>query len=239
MRLFALLGWLLVPVAIGAYHYGPGQEQLRLDDTARALSRARAHAEAGRHDQAVAGFERALALLPAGRDGAASRIRLERARSQFAARLLPEANADLEALVEQLHGDPAADPALVADARAALASSQYYLTWLMKLEGLGREQWEPEIESARQTYRLLAEDAARDGDEPRARAHREDLEAAIRLARMEPGELQGLAIPKPCQGCKSGQCKSKRPGKKPSGGPKPPKDARGASGGPPPDRNGS
>ncbi len=26
------------------------------------------------------------------------------------------------------------------------------MTWLMRLEGLGADEWEPEIESARQTY---------------------------------------------------------------------------------------
>ncbi len=30
-----LLGWLMVPVVFGAYHYGPGQEKLRLDDVSR------------------------------------------------------------------------------------------------------------------------------------------------------------------------------------------------------------
>ena len=40
MRSLVLLGWLMVPVAFGAYHYGPGQEKLRLDDVGRALPEA-------------------------------------------------------------------------------------------------------------------------------------------------------------------------------------------------------
>ena len=71
-----------------------------------------------------------------------------------------------------------------------------------------------------------------------ARRHREDLESAIRLARLDVGELQGLAIPTQCQGCKSGQCK--KPGRKPSNSKsEQKKDARGASSGPPPDKSGS
>ena len=40
MRTLVLLGWLLVPVLFGAYHYGPGQEKLRLDDVAKVLAEA-------------------------------------------------------------------------------------------------------------------------------------------------------------------------------------------------------
>ena len=126
---------------------------------------------------------------------------------------LPEANAALRELVDQMQDDKTADPALRDEAREALANVQYYMTWLMRLEGLGADEWEPEIESARQTYRLLAEQAEAAGDQTAAKRHREDLESAIRLARLDVGELQGLDIPTQCQGCKSGQCK--KPGKKP------------------------
>jgi hypothetical protein len=76
-----------------------------------------------------------------------------------------------------------------------MANSQYYITWLMRLEGHTQEVWEPEIETARQTYKLLAEQAQAKGDTTAVKKHTEDLEAAIRLARMDLGELQGLPLP--------------------------------------------
>src|SRR6266566_684070 len=82
-----------------------------------------------------------------------------------------------------------------AEARSTLANSQYYMTWLMRLEGMSPNDWEPEIEAARQSYKLLAEDAQRRGDATAEKKRREDLESAIRLARMELGELQGLPLP--------------------------------------------
>jgi tetratricopeptide (TPR) repeat protein len=235
MRKLALLGWLVLPVMGGAYHYGPGQDRLKLDDAATQIAAAEQFSEAGEPEQAVAAYDRALALLPADRQAEANRLRLERSKQQMVARLLPEAAADLKVLVDELEADKSSDRALLADARESLANAQYYLTWLMRLEGLGREEWEPEIEGARQQYRLLAEEA---GQQEETLAQQANLESAIRLARMEPGELQGLPIPKQCQGCKSGQCKSpgKKPGKK-SGNKA--KDARGASAGPPPDGAGS
>lgn len=237
MRTLVLLGWLLVPVMLGAYHYGPGQERLKLDDASALVAEAEGQAAAEDYGKAVETYGEALALLPADRVSESRRLRLERAKAQMLARQLPEANVELKALVEEVAADKSADPDLLADAREALANSQYYITWLMRLEGLGRDEWEPEIEGARQTYRLLAEQATTRGDSKAVERHQEDLESAIRLARMEPGELQGLAIPKQCQGCKSGQCK--KPGRNPNAGKNKPKDARGASAGPPPDNAGS
>ena len=105
---------------------------------------------------------------------------------------LPEARDELESLVEQMQGDESTDPVLMRDARQALARAQFYKTWLMRLEGLDRTVWEPEIEAARQNWRLLAEQATTDKDKL---LHQEDLEAAVRLARLEIEDLQGLPLP--------------------------------------------
>jgi hypothetical protein len=196
MRTFGLLAWLMVPVLVGAYHYGPGQEKLRLDDVSRLLADADRLAAQEQWSKASSEYEQALSLLPPGRVDEARRIRLQRAKVQMLDHQLPEANAALKELVDQIEADKAADPRLRDDARSALASSEYYLTWLMRLEGLGAADWEPEIEDARQTYRLLAEQADARGETVSAKKHRENLESAIRLSRMELAQLQGLDLPK-------------------------------------------
>ena len=86
---------------------------------------------------ASAKYEQALALLPAGRVADARRIRLQRAKVQMFGHQLPEANAALRDLVDQIEDDKTADPELRDEAREALANAQYYMTWLMRLEGLG------------------------------------------------------------------------------------------------------
>ena len=68
------------------------------------------------------------------------------------------------------------------------------MTWLMRLEGQAEEVWRPEIAAAEETYRLLAETTSADDAEARKRAL-EDLEASVKLARMDLGELQGLPLP--------------------------------------------
>ena len=209
MRKLFVFAWLLLPVAAGAYHYGPGQSELAADRAAAAaergaeLAREAAMIQARDGDlpakgtwfEAEEAFGQALGLLPADRVAESRALRLERAKAQMMVSRLPEARRDLEALVQELVDDPTADPALLADARGTLANAQYYTTWLMRLEGLSREEWESEIEASRQNYKLLAESAEATGDEAAAEKARADLESSIRLARMDLQELQGLPLP--------------------------------------------
>ena len=246
MRGFKLSVWLMVPLLGTAYHYGPGQERLKLDDVQGHLSLARASVDAGEYTQAVKSFTTALAAIPAERKQDVARIRVERAKAMLHAQRLPEAYDELTLLLPELQDDPDTDPALLADAREGLANSKYYLTWLMRLEGEPRTEWEPEIEASRQTYRLLAEQAAANGEDEATRRHQEDLEAAIRLARMDLTDLQALPLPSQCRGCCSGecQCKGKGKGRGKGEGKSQKKEqgdkfARGASSGPPPDGGGN
>ena len=185
--------WLLVPFALAAYHYGPGQEGLVLDRADDLMREAAQLQRDGLNAAAVAKWDEALQAIPAAEKGAVRRARLERAKAAMLAAGLPEARLELQALLEEVQADPeVAGGGFEAEVRTALASAQFYYTWLLKLEGKPREAWEPEVEAARQNYSLLAEQAP----SPGLREERQsDLEATVRLARMTPEELQGLKIP--------------------------------------------
>jgi hypothetical protein len=196
MRNILLVSWLVLPIGAWAYHEGPGQDRVTLDETDAVLVAANDAAQSGRWNEAVSRYEEALGKLPK-QDTAASkatvqRLQIELNKARMQAKGLSEARADLDSLVEQMEADATTDPKLLAEARQALARSQFFTTWLMRLEGLDREAWEPEIEAARQNWRLLAEQA---GSEAEKTTHRKDLEAAIRLARLEIEDLQGLPLP--------------------------------------------
>ncbi|MGL4551430.1 MAG: hypothetical protein ACRC33_09605 [Gemmataceae bacterium] len=236
MRLVVLMMWLLAPVAFGVWHFGPGQDRMRMDEVGDLLARADRLAAGEEWQDALKAYQDALERLPADRVDVSRRVRLARAKAQMQSAQLPAAHQELQALCEELQSAPDSTK-LLADARSALAQSAYHMTWLMRVEGLPREAWEPKIEEARQTYRLLSEQAAECGDGAAETKAKEDLEAAVRLERMELGELQGLALPKQCCGCCSGNKPSKSQSKG-KVGPKKPQDARGASSGPPPDTGG-
>lgn len=236
MKVLLFTFWCLIPLALAAFHYGPGHEKLLLDDTADFLKSAKDHARTEDWPKAVEAYEKALSALPKERLSDSWPIRLELARARMESGGLPQAREELGALVREVDADPQADPKLRDGALAALASSRFYMTYLMKLEGLPDYEWEPEIDAARQEQKLLLQRATAAGDKAAAGLYADDLEASIRLERMDPAELYGQAIPKKCCGCKSGKCQGKKTSPKPS---QKPKDARGASAGPPNDGEGS
>ena len=195
MRILILVIWILIPLGALAYHLGPGQHNMHRDHAAQLL--ADADALVAKQDWAAAQplFEKALELLPDDEVAVQRRVRLERAKCQLENKQLPDANEDLKILVNELASDATASPELLAESRAALANSQYYITWLMRLEGLPRDQWEPEITASQQLYRLLAEQAVEMNDEVLIETRKKDLESAVKLARLDFGELQGLPLP--------------------------------------------
>lgn len=196
MRNILLVTWLLLPIGAWAYHEGPGQDRTALEATDAVLVAAHQAADEGRWKEAVAKYEEAITKLPKNQDAidkkVTQRLQIELNKARMQASGLPVAREELEVLVEQMTAEKDSDPELLREARQALARSQFYTTWLMRLEGLDRDAWAPEIEAARQNWRLLAEQA---GGKQEALAHQGDLEAAIRLERMEIEDLQGLPLP--------------------------------------------
>jgi hypothetical protein len=236
MKIFILTFWCLIPLGLLAFHFGPGQEKMTLDATAESLENAKSMVAAGDWTAAIEAYEDTLATLPKSHVSENRSIRLELAKARMEASQLPQAREELAALSAELSEDPTADPELKDETLSTLASSRFYMTYLMKLEGLPETEWSPEIDAARQEQKLLVQRATDRGDTEAAKKHADDLESSIRLARMDPSELYGKAIPKQCSGCKSGKCNGKKPGKKPSDKPK---DSRGAGAGAPMDGEGS
>ena len=193
MRIILFVIWILIPVGALAYHMGPGQDQLDLESASQMLVAADVLAEDESWAKAQAAYETALTLVPEDNDQLVRKIRLQRAKAQMHNAQLPAAHQELKSLVAELSDDKDSDREIVEDAQSTLANSQFYMTWLMRLEGLAPEQWQPEIDAAQQTYRMLAEN--NDGDSVKFTAYREDLESSIKLARMDLGELQGLPLP--------------------------------------------
>ena len=192
MKIILATLWLLIPLGFAAYHYGPGQEHLKLDHTEDILSEARQAVADEEWATAIEHYQKALSKLPKDRKQDSRRIQLEVAKAKMQNAGLPEAREDLAQLVIELNEDPETPKDLKEEALSTLANSRYYMTYLMKLEGRPDAAWEPEIEAARQEYKLLAQTAQ---DSDLAKSSADDLEAAIRLARADPAELYGLPIP--------------------------------------------
>ncbi len=204
MRKILLLIWLLIPVLIITMHYGPGRKYRALETATRQIK----HAE---QLQAVAettnapddwrrvaeAYRAALALTPPEKKLAAARIKLAAARAQMYQGELVEAINELETLLDDARQEnlPAAHQNNIRD---TLARSQFGAAWVMRLEGSGVGLWTQQAENARQNFRLLAENAI-DNNDTHAPDHQKNLEATIRMSRMDASFIKGLPLPKEAQ----------------------------------------
>lgn len=195
MRVVLMVAWLFAALGGAIYHLGPGREQAKLDRLDVLLHSAKQSEANGEWANAVDQYNLALAEIPVEHKKESWRVVLEKAKAQMMAKKLPEARQTLAQVLTDIRSDPSPDQHLLAEVESALASSQYYMTWLMRLEGLPKEEWLPEIESSRQHYIQVAQLGNDLQDAEMIRRSHEDLEAAVRLARMDLNELQGLPLP--------------------------------------------
>jgi hypothetical protein len=195
MRILLIVGWLFLGLTGVIYHLGPGQEKLEIDRVNQIMKDARHSVQQNNWTNAVLKYDEVLSALPSEKVAESRRVMLERAKAQMMAAKLPEARQGLESLLSDARSDEVSDPRFIAEVQSTLANAQYYMTWLMRLEGLPEEEWMPEIEAARQHYTQLTQEAEELGDEELLERSAEGLEATIRLARMDLGDLQALPLP--------------------------------------------
>lgn len=195
MRRVLLMGWLMLLPLGGLYHLVAGPHHREMDAIGESLAEARRLVGEEEWHKAVPQFEKALGSIPEELTKETRALRLELAQTKMNASKLPDAHAELKGLLDELLADNKSDKKLEQEVRESLANSQFYLTWLMRLEGLPATEWEPEIESARQNYRMLAETAEDGGNSTAATKQKKNLEAAINLARLDLTDLQGLPLP--------------------------------------------
>jgi len=193
MRKLFIFIWLLIPLGAAAYHFGPGQESLKFDQAYQHIDLAEKHLSNKEFTEAVVDFDKAISSLPSGDISIAKKLRLEKAKAQMQCSQLPEAYKNLESMLSELNENT--EPKIRAEIKSTLANAQYYITWLMRLEGHPREVWEPVIESSRQNYYAAAEFTKSEGNQKTTDELLQNIEASIKLARMDLDELQGLPLP--------------------------------------------
>lgn len=126
--------WLLVPIALLAYHFGPGQARLGAERAAKKIAEARQLEAAEQWTDAAQAWAEALADTPAARTTQRLQIQLAQANARIYAGELPEAMDQMEKLLTEAQTGKA-DAGVQREIRSSLASSRYYAAWLMRLEG--------------------------------------------------------------------------------------------------------
>jgi hypothetical protein len=221
----AILAWLLPVAGIGYYQFSKGAAGVLLEKADRLQRQAAAKEKAGGWGEAAKLYDEALAIIPAdgykleraGVGGRAARAKLRDGE------IRPALMGFRGALAELPPGPKSA--ALERDLRYSLAEAEYYEAWILRLENQPRAKWFPHAAAARQNLRFLAENPALPATE--RNGHARDMEAVIRLTRLDIEELKKLPTP-PNKGSGDGPEAEGPPG--PPGPPKKPgkKPAKGA-----------
>ncbi|MDA7521016.1 hypothetical protein N8566_00505 [Verrucomicrobia bacterium] len=195
MKKWILSLWLLIPALVLAYHYGPGQRGLMIDEASLMVAAANHYTLQKDWPKTIELCEKTLETLPEDEVQLRRRVVLEKAKAQMMASQLPQARNALITLMDEIALDAKESDTFKDDVRQSLANSEFYMTWLMRLEGLPRSEWQPHVESARQHFKYLAESGIQGDQSEKSIQHRKDLESTVRLARMDLTELQGLPLP--------------------------------------------
>lgn len=194
MKKWLILIWMLLPLPVVVWHYGPGQKWLGRELAGGWVKQAREAEASHDHPKAESLYRRAMGELV--KEDALGRFQLEIAalRSQY------EQGDGVKAVeaLEKVLMDPAYQSLPKrekAEARAVAGQMHYYSAWVMRLEGAKRELWLEEAELARQNFRFLTEQQMKEGKLEQAKVMQDQLESAIELQRMGITELRARPLP--------------------------------------------
>ena len=199
MKRWFLLCWLILPLPLIVWHYGPGQQWLARDRADTLIRKAREAEANANWAEAQHLFQAAAAQI--GNRDPQTRLRLDialvRMRYRQGAALDAIDGAARILTNPTLETQPAA---LQQEARELAGRIHYYAAWIMRLEGAQRDLWLEEAERARQNYRLLTESALATQAVEQSARHQTNLESAVRLQRMSLIELMARPLPEEARG---------------------------------------
>jgi hypothetical protein len=211
IRNLCILAWLLPVAGIGYYQFSMGEAGVLMERADQLQQQAAAKEKAGAWGDAARLYGEAAVCLSAdkhklaraGLDGRAARAKMRDGE-------LEQARLGLKGALALLPDGPKSAE-IERDLRYALAETEYYSAWVLRLENQPRTKWFPHAENARQNLRCLAEDTVL--SEADRKSHAKDMEAVIRFTRLDIEELKRLPLPEQAQpGAKKGMSKGKKKG---------------------------
>lgn len=184
LKKWFVLAWLLVPVGLLSYHYGPGQQALAWQE-AHAQRNTALQAEHEAHwEQAIDAYGKAMHSVPsfandrAGEMLARDQLRLAQLRAAFQLGKLDETLLDTRAFIEHVAETHGHNSPLMFDARDFLGRVHFQAMIALRLEAAEKSVWMKQWELSRQNYRFLAEHSG----PGRNALDRKNLEAVIKSA---------------------------------------------------------
>jgi hypothetical protein len=186
IKKWLILIWLLVPVGLLSYHFGPGQRELAWREAAAFRAEAASHEKNEHWEQAVAAYGQAISAIPTFSDDASAatlardQLRLAQLRAAFQLGKLDDTLIDTRQFVEHVEATHGADSQLAFDARDFLGRVHYQAMIALRLESAEKQVWMKHWELSRQNFRFLAEHSGAN----RNGLDRKNLEVVIKSANL-------------------------------------------------------
>lgn len=192
-RLF-LFCWLLLPLPVVVWHYGPGQKWAARDQAQALIKHAQKLESEKNWAEAETLYREASATVRNVDPKLKTQLDLALVRQRYRQGGAVEAIDMIDAVINEpkFHQQP---PDLQREARELAGRIHYHAAWVMRLEGAQKDLWMEEAELARQNFRLLSEETLSAGRTNYSSLQQTNLESAVRLQRMGLVELMAKRLP--------------------------------------------
>jgi len=188
MKKWFFLAWLLIPVVLVSYHFGPGQKAVAYRTAQSHLQQAEQFETQGHWDEAIDQYDKAVVALPAADDQQAElivardQLRLAQIRDRFRLGRLAESITSLDLLAADVERTGGPNSPLAYDVRDFLGRVHFQAMIALRLESADEAVWKRHWELSRQNFRFLAEHTPGS----RNKLDRLNLEAVIKSAELPP-----------------------------------------------------
>lgn len=192
-RLF-LFFWLLAPLPVVVWHYGPGQRWLARDHAHALIQQAQMLEADKKWAEAEPLYREASAKIRESDPALKTQLDIALVRQRY------RQGGAVEAIdmIDQVISDPKfpeQSAELRREARELSGRIHYHAAWVMRLEGAQKDLWMEEAELARQNFRLLSEETLKAGSAGYSQLQQTNLEASVRLQRMGLVDLMAKPLP--------------------------------------------
>jgi hypothetical protein len=192
-RLF-LFFWLLLPLPVVVWHYGPGQKWFARDQAHTLIQRAQKFEAERKWAEAEPLYREAAGKVRNEDPKLKTLLDIALVRQRYRQGGAVESIDMIDSVISdaKFHQQPAE---IQREARELAGRIHYHAAWVMRLEGAQKDLWMEEAELSRQNFRLLSEETLSAGKAGYSQLQQTNLESSVRLQRMGLVDLMAKPLP--------------------------------------------
>lgn len=192
-RLF-LFFWLLLPLPVIVWHYGPGQKWFARDQAHALIQRAQKFEAERKWSEAESLYREAAGKVRNEDPKLKTQLDIALVRQRYRQGGAVESIDMIDSVISdaKFHQQPAE---IQREARELAGRIHYHAAWVMRLEGAQKDLWMEEAELSRQNFRLLSEETLSAGKAGYSQLQQTNLESSVRLQRMGLVDLMAKPLP--------------------------------------------